>query len=52
MVIFGAGDLLHRKLMPALFHLMADDLLPEEFAVIAVAREPSWTTRRFRTRMR
>ncbi len=40
MIIFGAGDLLHRKLMPSLFHLMGDGLLPDEFAVIAVAREP------------
>jgi glucose-6-phosphate 1-dehydrogenase len=38
LVIFGAGDLLHRKLMPSLFHLMADGLLPHEFAVITVAR--------------
>ena len=40
LVIFGAGDLLHRKLMPSLFHLTLDGLLPEEFAVITVAREP------------
>jgi glucose-6-phosphate 1-dehydrogenase len=39
MIIFGAGDLLHRKLMPSLFHLMGDGLLPDEFAVITVARE-------------
>ena len=39
LVIFGAGDLLHRKLMPSLVHLMADGLLPDEFAVITVARE-------------
>ena len=30
LVIFGAGDLLHRKLMPSLFHLMGDGLLPDE----------------------
>ncbi|HET8834822.1 MAG TPA: glucose-6-phosphate dehydrogenase [Gemmatimonadales bacterium] len=40
LIIFGAGDLLHRKLMPSLFHLMLDGLLPDEFAVITVAREP------------
>jgi glucose-6-phosphate 1-dehydrogenase len=40
MIIFGAGDLLHRKLMPSLFHLMGDGLLPDEFTVITVAREP------------
>jgi glucose-6-phosphate 1-dehydrogenase len=39
-VIFGAGDLLHRKLMPSLFHLMGDGLLPDDFAIVTVAREP------------
>jgi glucose-6-phosphate 1-dehydrogenase len=39
LIIFGAGDLLHRKLMPSLFHLMADGNLPDEFAIITVARE-------------
>jgi glucose-6-phosphate 1-dehydrogenase len=38
LVIFGAGDLLHRKLMPSLFHLMGDGLLPDDFSVITVAR--------------
>ncbi|HET8624028.1 MAG TPA: glucose-6-phosphate dehydrogenase [Gemmatimonadales bacterium] len=38
-VIFGAGDLLHRKLMPSLFHLMDDGLLPDHFAIVTVARE-------------
>lgn len=38
-VIFGAsGDLTHRKLMPALFSLACEGLLPEHFAVIGVAR--------------
>jgi glucose-6-phosphate 1-dehydrogenase len=41
LVIFGAGDLLHRKLMPSLFHLMGDELLPDEFAVVTVARSQS-----------
>jgi glucose-6-phosphate 1-dehydrogenase len=40
LIIFGAGDLLHRKLMPSLYHLMLDGLLPDEFTVITVAREP------------
>ena len=39
LIIFGAGDLLHRKLMPSLFHLMTDGNLPDEFAIITVARE-------------
>ncbi len=40
MVIFGAGDLLHRKLMPSLYHLMLDGLLPDETTIVTVAREP------------
>jgi glucose-6-phosphate 1-dehydrogenase len=37
--ILGAeGDLSHRKLMPALFHLIRDGLVPEGFSVIGVAR--------------
>ena len=39
MIILGAsGDLAHRKLMPALFHLMSDGLLAEDFRVIGVGR--------------
>jgi glucose-6-phosphate 1-dehydrogenase len=39
MTIFGAsGDLTKRKLIPALYNLARDRLLPEEFAVIGVAR--------------
>ena len=38
-VIFGAsGDLTKRKLLPALFHLEQQGLLPEEFAIVGVAR--------------
>jgi glucose-6-phosphate 1-dehydrogenase len=38
-VIFGAsGDLTHRKLMPALFSLACERLLPEQFSIIGVAR--------------
>ena len=34
MVIFGAtGDLTKRKLLPALYNLVVDGLLPDEFAV-------------------
>jgi glucose-6-phosphate 1-dehydrogenase len=40
LVIFGAGgDLTSRKLLPALYHLHVDGLLPRTFAVIGVARE-------------
>ena len=39
MVIFGAsGDLAKRKLLPALYNLMTDDLLSEHFRIIAVDR--------------
>ncbi len=38
-VIFGAsGDLTKRKLLPALYHLEQSGLLPEDFAVVGVAR--------------
>ena len=38
-VIFGAsGDLTKRKLLPALYHLEQQGLLPKEFAVVGVAR--------------
>jgi glucose-6-phosphate 1-dehydrogenase len=39
LVIFGAsGDLTRRKLLPALYALAHEDLLPERFAVIGFAR--------------
>jgi glucose-6-phosphate 1-dehydrogenase len=41
MVIFGAtGDLTRRKLIPALYNLQRDGLLPENFAVCAYGRKP------------
>ncbi|MGB6975790.1 MAG: glucose-6-phosphate dehydrogenase [Terracidiphilus sp.] len=41
MVIFGAsGDLTKRKLLPALYHLEQEGLLPKEFAIVGVARRP------------
>src|SRR5206468_4770454 len=40
MVIFGAtGDLMKRKLLPALYNLAKDDFLPHKFAVIGVGRQ-------------
>src|SRR5215469_109733 len=40
-VIFGAsGDLTKRKLLPALYHLEQGGLLPQDFAVVGVARRP------------
>jgi glucose-6-phosphate 1-dehydrogenase len=39
MVVFGAtGDLTRRKLMPALYNLALEHLLPPAFAVVGVAR--------------
>ncbi len=39
LMIFGAtGDLSHRKLLPALYHLMAEQQLPEQFTVLAIGR--------------
>ncbi len=39
MVIFGGtGDLTHRKLMPALYNLVYDKMLPRHFAVVSVGR--------------
>jgi glucose-6-phosphate 1-dehydrogenase len=41
MTIFGAsGDLTKRKLLPALFHLEQNGLLPDKFAIVGVARRP------------
>ena len=38
-VIFGgAGDLAHRKLLPALYNLHVDGLLPPRYAVVGVGR--------------
>ncbi|HUD70984.1 MAG TPA: glucose-6-phosphate dehydrogenase [Dongiaceae bacterium] len=39
-VIFGAsGDLVRRKLIPSLYNLDEDGLLPKEFCILGVARE-------------
>jgi glucose-6-phosphate 1-dehydrogenase len=41
MVIFGgAGDLSRKKLIPAIYYLAEQKLLPDGFALLAVAREP------------
>ncbi len=40
LVIFGgAGDLSHRKLLPALYDLLADGQLPECFAIVSFSQE-------------
>ncbi len=51
-VIFGAsGDLTHRKLMPALYSLAVQQLLPPETAIVGVARS-ELDDDAFRARMR
>ncbi|HWP39426.1 MAG TPA: glucose-6-phosphate dehydrogenase, partial [Tepidisphaeraceae bacterium] len=41
LVIFGAsGDLARRKLIPALYELAQEDLLPQQFALVGFARTP------------
>jgi glucose-6-phosphate 1-dehydrogenase len=41
LVIFGgSGDLTWRKLVPALYDLFEDDLLPDKFSIIGVYRKP------------
>src|SRR5512132_3975414 len=51
LIIFGAsGDLTHRKIFPALYSLAYRRLLPEQFAVVGVART-AWTDDEFRARI-
>src|SRR5262245_37078385 len=51
MVIFGAsGDLTKRLLMPALYNLECDGLLPKRFAIAGLALDP-FSTDEFRARM-
>src|ERR1700712_2669925 len=39
-VIFGVtGDLAHRLVVPALYNLAANDLLPDNFCIVGVARK-------------
>ncbi|MEX2426601.1 MAG: glucose-6-phosphate dehydrogenase, partial [Thermomicrobiaceae bacterium] len=52
MVIFGAsGDLTRRKLMPALYDLALEGLLPPGFSVVGYARSPK-TNEEFRAEVR
>ncbi len=51
-VLFGAtGDLAHRKVVPALYQLWRTNLLPHEFAIVAVGRRP-YTDDAFRAELR
>jgi glucose-6-phosphate 1-dehydrogenase len=48
LVIFGgAGDLAHRKLLPALYNLYVDGVLPKGTAVVGVGRK-DWSDDRYR----
>jgi glucose-6-phosphate 1-dehydrogenase len=41
LVLFGAtGDLAHRKVVPAMYHLWRTNLLPHEFVLLAIGRRP------------
>ncbi len=47
-VIFGGtGDLTHRKLMPALYNLVFDSLMPENFSIVVIGRRDK-TTEQYR----
>jgi glucose-6-phosphate 1-dehydrogenase len=51
-VIFGAaGDLSHRKLIPALFNLQMDNALPDTFVILGIDRDAREDSA-FRTSMR
>ena len=51
MVIFGAsGDLTKRKLIPALYHLAQDHLLPKAFAIVGVGL-PEMSNDEFREKL-
>jgi glucose-6-phosphate 1-dehydrogenase len=51
MVLFGAsGDLAKRLLLPALYNLACDGLLPKRFALVGVAMD-ELTTEQFRAKM-
>src|ERR1700742_3846694 len=51
-VIFGAsGDLAKRKLIPALYRLVQEKLLPAEFAIIGLGRTPM-SDEEFRDKMK
>ena len=51
-VLFGAtGDLAHRKVVPALFHLWVGNLLPERFALVCFGRR-AFSDQEIRTSLR
>ncbi len=41
LVIFGgSGDLANRKLVPAVYNLLFDGMLPPNYAILAIGRKP------------
>jgi glucose-6-phosphate 1-dehydrogenase len=51
-VLFGAsGDLTHRKLVPALYHLALEGHMPAEYAVVGQARR-DWTDEQLRDELK
>lgn len=51
-VLFGAtGDLTHRKLAPALFHLAQQGQLPSQYSIVGFARR-DWSDEAFRGELR
>lgn len=51
-VIFGAsGDLTYRKLMPALYHLFANNQLPSSFAILGASRT-EYSDKTYRTKLK
>ncbi len=52
LVLFGAtGDLAHRKVIPAMYHLWRTNLLPHEFVLLAIGRR-DYDDDAFRTELR
>ena len=52
LVLFGAtGDLAHRKVLPAMYHLWRTNLLPHEFTLVAIGRR-DYDDDAFRTEIR
>ena len=52
LVVFGAtGDLMARKIVPSIFHLWRNDLLPNQFRVVGFSRR-DWSDEDFRSHVK
>ena len=51
MIFGGTGDLSRRKILPALFQLVQQQLSPEKFLVVGVARDQTINDASFRTQV-